>query len=49
MCFAERVVVADVAAAKALALRALVPADDGVILFAAVLPELFLSVRSIDA
>jgi hypothetical protein len=40
MYFADEVVVADVAVERALALRAHVPADGGVLLLTAALPEL---------
>jgi hypothetical protein len=49
MCFAEGVAVADAAVGKALALKAHVPADEGVLLLTAVLPELLFPARSIAA
>jgi hypothetical protein len=49
MCFAEGVAVADAAVGKALALKAHVPADEGVLLLTTVLPELLFPARSIAA
>jgi hypothetical protein len=39
MCFAEEVAVADVAVMRALASRACVPTDGGILLLTAALPE----------
>jgi hypothetical protein len=47
--FAEEVVVGDVAIAKALTLRAHIPASEGVLLLIAALPELLFLVQYVVA
>jgi hypothetical protein len=47
--FAEEVVVGDVAIAKALTLRAHIPASEGVLLLIAALPELLFLVQYVAA
>jgi hypothetical protein len=49
MYFAEEVVVADVAVTRAIAPRAHVPADGGVLLLTAALPELLFLIRFVAA
>jgi hypothetical protein len=49
MYFAEEVVVADVAVTRAIAPRAHVPADGGVLLLTAALPELLFLIRFVVA